>query len=97
MQLQIQSVIYGNEKESLMKAIKALKQAVMVYHRKIGELSASLIYGDSSPTPILDDADVLVIKEKLGKVMDFQYRVLDLIQERPRGIILWHKIRMQMS
>ena len=79
------SVIYGNEKESLMKAIKALKQAVMVYHRKIGELSASLIYGDSSPVPILDDADVLVIKEELGNVMDFQYRVFGFNSGTAKG------------
>lgn len=85
MQLQIQSVIYGNEKESLMKAIKALKQAVMVYHRKIGELSASLIYGDSSPTPILDNADVLAIKEELGKVMGFQYRVFGFNSGTAKG------------
>lgn len=34
MKLQIQSVIYGNQVDALVKAMKALQQAVKVYHRR---------------------------------------------------------------
>ena len=36
MKLQIQSVIYGNQVDALVKAMKALQQAVKVYHRRVG-------------------------------------------------------------
>ena len=50
MKLQIQSVIYGNQVDALVKAMKALQQAVKVYHRRVGDLQVRLIYGDSTPT-----------------------------------------------
>lgn len=53
MKLQIQSVIYGNQVDALVKAMKALQQAVKVYHRRVGVLQVRLIYGDSTPTPVL--------------------------------------------
>ena len=49
MKLQIQSVIYGNQVDALVKAMKALQQAVKVYHRRVGDLQVRLIYGDSTP------------------------------------------------
>ena len=55
MKLQIQSVIYGNQVDALVKAMKALQQAVKVYHRRVGDLQVRLIYGDSTPTPVLDE------------------------------------------
>ena len=43
MKLQIQSVIYGNQVDALVKAMKALQQAVKVYHRRVGDLQVRLI------------------------------------------------------
>lgn len=63
MELQIQSDIYGNKKEALLKAISALKQTVQVYHKKVGELKVSLVYGDASPNRIFSEEDVRRIKK----------------------------------
>lgn len=73
--IQIQSVIYGNEKESLLRAIKALKQAVIVYQKRKEPLYAKLVYGDASPVPVFNETDVQNIRSILGKTMEFDYRV----------------------
>lgn len=44
-----------NQVDALVKAMKALQQAVKVYHRRVGDLQVRLIYGDSTPTPVLDE------------------------------------------
>jgi len=72
--LQIQSVIYGNEKEALIRAVKCLRQAVIVYQKKIENISVKLIYGDASPNPILDESDVLKFKQLLDGLIEFVYK-----------------------
>lgn len=75
MLLQIQSVIYGNQTESLMKAIKALRQTVKVYHKRIGQLRVRLIYGDASSKPVLNEQEVHMLKEYLSGDIEFVYKV----------------------
>lgn len=74
MLLQIQSVIYGNEINSLLKAMKALKQAVRVYNQKKDQLRVELIYGDSSPQPIIKAEMVSEIKKTLNPEIKFRYQ-----------------------
>ena len=85
MELQIQSVIYGNKKEALLKAISALKQTVQVYHKKVGELKVSLVYGDASPNRIFSEEDVRRINENLNNEMEFQYRIFGFNSGTAKG------------
>ena len=57
--LQVQSVIYGNEPESLYKAISNLANAIRVereQRRFLGQVT--LYYGDASPERVLSEAEV---------------------------------------
>lgn len=72
--LQIQSVIYGNKVDSLLKAMKALKQAVKVYRKKRGDLEVKLIYGDASASPVLNENEVERIKVSLKEEIEFEYK-----------------------
>ena len=85
MLLQIQSVIYGNEKNSLLKAIRAIKQAVTVYNRRCGKLDAMLVYGDASPQPILKETDQEEIKELLDDIVTFKYHVFGFNSGTAKG------------
>ncbi|WP_373238344.1 hypothetical protein [Hungatella hathewayi] len=85
MTLQVQSVIYKNKKESLMKAMRALQQAVTVYEKLAGSCEVSLIYGDASPDPVLSDRDIELIKEELKGKINFTYRFFDLNTGTARG------------
>ena len=51
--IQVQSVIYGNEKESLLRAIEALANAVRVEREECGRLGqVTLCYGDATAAPV---------------------------------------------
>lgn len=85
MQLQIQSVIYGNNIDDLIKAIKALKQSVAVYHRKVGNLGVKLIYGDSTPTPVFTEDKVKEINKMLEPEICFEYRAFGFNSGTAKG------------
>lgn len=72
--LQIQSVIYGNEKEALIRAVKCLRQTVLVYQKKIGNISVKLVYGDASPSPVLAEGDIKQIRQLLDGIIEFAYK-----------------------
>lgn len=85
MLLQIQSVIYGNEKSSLERAIKAICQAVKVCHTKGMDLQVKLIYGDASPEPVFNEVDLEKINNIIGKQMAFEYRVFGFNSGTAKG------------
>ena len=85
MKLQIQSVIYGNQVDALVKAMKALQQAVKVYHRRVGDLQVRLIYGDSTPTPVLDEKTQKDIREMLKAEIEFEYKVFGFNSGTAKG------------
>ena len=85
-----------------------LEDPVRMYLKEIGkvpllsaeeeiEYAKRMEQGDEEAKKRLAEANlrlvVSIAKRYVGRGMLF----LDLIQERPRDIILWHKIRMQMS
>lgn len=72
-EIQVQSVIYNNNKESLMRAMRALQQAVRVYKRKAGEIKVKLVYGDASPNPVFSDGEVREIVNMLVNELEFDY------------------------
>ena len=74
MKLQIQSVIYRNEIESLKKAVMALKHSVQVCRKTGISLDVRLVYGDSSPEPVFSEQDVALFSRMLGDEVSFIYR-----------------------
>ncbi len=72
--LQIQSVIYNNKKESLMKAMHSIQNAIRV-DRQYGKSleSAVVYYGDASPEPVFTDQEISGLKEMFKKEFEFRY------------------------
>ncbi|MDO4556322.1 MAG: glycosyltransferase family 2 protein [Lachnospiraceae bacterium] len=83
--IQVQSVIYGNEKSALLKAIKALKQAVKIYQKRKGDIEVCLVYGDASPNPVFSDEDKNEISEMLNGTIQFKYKKFGFNSGTARG------------
>lgn len=72
--LQVQSVIYHNEKASLERALTSLANAVRVNRETTKELSAvTVCYGDASASPAYSPEEVNAIKTQFSPYFDFQY------------------------
>lgn len=72
--LQIQSVIYGNEKKNLLKTMDALANAIAVERREMGLLgNIYLRYGDATESAILSEDEIEAIKEKYRDYFEFNY------------------------
>ena len=72
--LQIQSVIYGNEKESLRKALKAIKNAIIVDRKYYNTVDKVLVYyGDASPNPVFSEEEINAIKFDTQDFFEFKY------------------------
>ena len=76
--LQIQSVIYNNEKESLCRALKAIRNAVNV-DRRYGKVLGKVIvcYGDASPEPVFSVDEIARMKAEFDDTFEFKYRFFD--------------------
>lgn len=73
--LQIQSVIYNNEKESLMKAMCSIQNAIRVDWQYGKTLEKAVVYyGDASPEPIFTDQEISGLKEMFKNEFEFRYR-----------------------
>lgn len=72
--LQIQSVIYNNEKESLRKALKGISNAVNV-DRRYGKALDKLVvcYGDASPEPVFSETEIEHLKSDFKDAFEFKY------------------------
>lgn len=74
--IQVQSVVYRNEKESLKRAVLAMANAVRVLkeidHQKC---QVTFVYGDGSPERVMDADDVKMLQEKTKQFLEFQYHV----------------------
>ncbi len=72
--LQIQSVIYHNEKDSLMRALTSAANAIRVDRERSGELSeVTLFYGDASAQPIFSEDEVAEIEKQFADFFRFRY------------------------
>lgn len=85
MMLQIQSIIYNNEKADLLKSLSAMKQAISVYHKNVGPLKVKIIYGDGSPERIFRTQDISEVKMLLGTVAEFEYRAFGFNSGTAKG------------
>lgn len=63
--VRIQSILYGNDKDSLFRAVDALVQTVRHATAQGICSRAELVYGDSSSAPILDADDIAAIEMRL--------------------------------
>lgn len=72
--LQIQSVIYNNEKASLKKALLAIQNAVNV-DRKYAKVMEQVVvcYGDASPKQVFSNAEVQEMQDEFKDVFEFKY------------------------
>ena len=72
--IQVQSVVYKNEKTNLLRAIAAMSNAVRVYNRiDGGDCRMDFVYGDGSPELVLQPEDVTEIQQKHGEFLNFRY------------------------
>ena len=73
--VQLQSVLFNNEKKALFKALDSLQNAAELSQKKSGRLSRLTVsYGDASPNPIFSEEEVSEITNKYSKSFDFKYR-----------------------
>lgn len=73
--IQVQSVIYGNEKESLLRAIEALANAVRVEREECGRLGqVTLCYGDATAAPVYSEKEILQVHSRFAPYLEFSYR-----------------------
>ena len=72
--LQIQSVIYRNEKKSLYKAIDSIANAIRVNKKTTKELNnVVLTYGDASADPVFSEEEITNITKKFEDDFEFKY------------------------
>ncbi len=73
--LQIQSVIYHNQKESLLRALTSLANAVRVNQQTTQELEeVTVCYGDASSSETFTPAEINQIRESFLPYFTFNYR-----------------------
>ena len=76
--LQIQSVIYHNEKESLMRALSSVANAIRVNREMTGELGeVTLCYGDASAQAVFSASEISEITERFAPYFAFRYVFFD--------------------
>ena len=74
--IQIQSVIYGNEKESLKKAMDSLANSIRVCRNEGGVLKKFVLYyGDATKEPVYSEAEIEEIKEAYKDFFEFKYKI----------------------
>lgn len=73
--IQVQSVVYKNEKANLFGAIAAMSNAVRVYNKiDGGNCTLDFVYGDGSPELVMQPEDVAEIQKKYGEYVNFRYQ-----------------------
>lgn len=84
--IQIQSVVYRNEKESLFRTVLAMANAIRVFKEiDCQPCQLTFIYGDGSPNPVMGESDIKKIQEKTSKYMDFQYHIFGMNTGSAKG------------
>ena len=72
--LQIQSVIYHNEKASLLRALDSLSNAVRVNRETAKELGdVTVCYGDASAKPVFSNEEIGEIEARFAPFFTFRY------------------------
>lgn len=72
--LQIQSIIYKNEKSALIRSLNSIKCALdtsIFYNNSFD--SVKVCYGDASPERIFSEEEIKMLNEKYGKLFSINY------------------------
>lgn len=84
--IQVQSVVYHNEKESLIRAVRAMANAVRVFTKIDHQFcQVTFVYGDGGTDPVLMDEDVKAIQKSVEPYINFQYRIFGTNTGSARG------------
>ena len=71
--IQIQSVLYGNEKDSLIRSLSAVDNAAVNTH-SAGIRSVLVKYGDASPSPIFSSEEISGLNERFSHLsLEYQF------------------------
>lgn len=72
--IQIQTVLYQNEKSALYRSMDSLQRALEICREAGGELdSAHLVYGDASPSPLFTEEEIRAVQEQYRGAFSFDY------------------------
>ena len=71
--IQVQSVIYHNDKESLLRAYQSLANAVRVSAKRGQEIKLVVHYGDASKAPVYSEEEILALQAEFGSYFTFRY------------------------
>ena len=73
--LQIQTVLYQNSQESLIRSMQSIQNAIRVSHNNgIAFSDVRLCYGDASPNQLLDDETIVALQTKYKNYFNFSYQ-----------------------
>ena len=76
--IQVQSVIYHNEQESLLRALDSLANAIRVDRESAKSLSdVTVCYGDASASPVFSDTEIAEIAQRFAEFFTFRYTFFD--------------------
>ena len=88
--IQIQSVLYHNEKEALLQALENIANAIRVDRRTDGALGAvTVCYGDASAQPLFAENEIEQIKAQFSDAFSLQYTFSMKIPVPRRDTIGW--------
>lgn len=75
MKIQVQAVLYNNDKQSVISAVSGIANAVRIYReREKNDIEVRFVFGDSSASPVFCDSDVTNIRERFAGELDFDYK-----------------------
>lgn len=84
--IQVQSVLFCNEKKGLDKAIEAIANSIEVAKKQQEmEIEAVICYGDASPQPIFSDAEIEGWNVRWEKQLRIEYRFFGFNSGSARG------------
>ena len=73
--IQLQSILFNNDKADIEKAVSAMSNAASVYRQKGHALDCVLVYGDASEAPLYTAEEIHLLKQKYDGLTDIRYIV----------------------
>ncbi len=72
--LQIQTVLYQNDKQSLYTSLESLKRAVEISAKEQGAIEHAVVwYGDASPSPLFSPQQTEALRARYAPALEVQY------------------------
>lgn len=83
--IQMQSVLYNNEKSNIQKTMKAIVNAIRIAKDDGYDVKVVLAYGDSSKKQLYTEEEVRTIADDFGSDFEFHYRFFGYNSGSARG------------